>query len=60
MASFGLPCSFTFAAATQQAIDLVRANRLTIGTSDECGCGFLSFDYMPNYSNDAIVIQRGD
>jgi hypothetical protein len=27
--------SFTFAAATQQAIDFVRANRLTIGTSDE-------------------------
>jgi hypothetical protein len=26
---------FTFAAATQQAIDLVSANRLAIGTSDE-------------------------
>jgi len=33
MASFGLPLQLTFAAATQQAIDLVRANRLTIGTS---------------------------
>jgi hypothetical protein len=31
----GSPLQFTFAAATQQAIDLVRANRLTIGTSDE-------------------------
>ena len=35
MDSFGSPWQFTFAAATQQAIDLVRANRLTIGTSDE-------------------------
>jgi hypothetical protein len=34
MASFGAPLQFTFAAATQQAIDLVRANRLTIGTSE--------------------------
>jgi hypothetical protein len=35
MDSFGSPLQFTFAAATQQAIDLVSANRLTIGTSDE-------------------------
>jgi hypothetical protein len=35
MDSFGSPLQFTSAAATQQAIDLVRANRLTIGTSDE-------------------------
>jgi hypothetical protein len=33
MDSFGSPLQFTFAAATQQAIDVV--NRLTIGTSDE-------------------------
>jgi len=32
MDSFRSPLQFTFAAATQQAIDLVRANRLTIGT----------------------------
>src|SRR4029077_288395 len=37
MDSFGLPLQLTFAAATQQAIDFVRANRLTIGTSNECG-----------------------
>jgi hypothetical protein len=35
MNSFGSQLQFTFAAATQQAIDLVSANRLTIGTSDE-------------------------
>jgi hypothetical protein len=35
MDSFGSQLQFTFAAATQQAIDLVSANRLTIGTSDE-------------------------
>jgi len=34
MDSFGSPLQFTFAAATQQVIDVVR-NRLTIGTSDE-------------------------
>src|SRR5712691_11814651 len=35
MNSFGSQLQFTFACATQQAIDLVIANRLTIGTSDE-------------------------
>jgi hypothetical protein len=35
MDSFGSRLQFTFAAATQQAIDLVSPNRLTIGTSDE-------------------------
>jgi hypothetical protein len=35
MDSFGSPLQFTFAAATQQAIDLVSANRLPIDTSDE-------------------------
>jgi hypothetical protein len=35
MDSFGSPSQFTFAAAMQQATDLVSANRLMIGTSDE-------------------------
>jgi hypothetical protein len=35
MDSFGSQLQFTFAAAPQQAIHLVSANRLTIGTSDE-------------------------
>jgi hypothetical protein len=35
MDSFASPLQFTFAAATQQAIDLMSASRLTVGTSDE-------------------------